>query len=159
MSDLFVRKLPNGTLAPDDEASAAIVAGWKIGEPIRVEARRVRNYPFLKKWFTLAKLAYDLWSESMPEIEYKGVRVTPSFDRFRKDLTIMCGYYDAHFNALGEPRLVARSISFANMSEDDFGKLYSKTIDVVLQKILAGRSDMSEERLRQAVDRVLMYDS
>ncbi len=100
-----------------------------------------------------------MWSETVPEVEHKGVRVTPSFDRFRRDVVIMCGYYEAHFNALGEPRLDAKSISFASMDEDEFQGLYSKTIDVVLTKILPRRADLSAETLRAYVDQVLAYDS
>lgn len=53
-------------------------------------------------------------------------------------------------------RLEAKSISFANMSEEEFEALYSETINVILAKILGG-TRMTEEQLRNHVDNVLAY--
>ncbi len=154
--ELLLIKQPNGTLAPADEESAEAIASLRVGAPIRAKCSRVRNYPFLQKYMTLVNLAYDMWAETYPEMEYKGVQVKPNKDRFRRDLTILTGHFHAHYNIRGEVRLEAKSISFARMSEEEFSKLYSKTIDVILEKILAGRG-MTAEQLRNAVDRVLAY--
>jgi hypothetical protein len=147
---------PGGALVPATDEDAEALRKVKAGAAVRVEVKQIRNYKFLQKWFTLAKYAFDIWSERMPPMEYKGQPVRPSFDRFRKDLIILTGNYDATYNARGEVRLEAKSISFASMGEDDFEKLYSKTIDVILQKLLGG-STMTEEQLRAHVDTVLAY--
>jgi hypothetical protein len=60
------------------------------------------------------------------------------------------------YNARGEVRVEAKSISFANMSEDEFEALYSDTINVILRKILTS-SAMTEDQLRDHVDTVLRY--
>ena len=80
----------------------------------------------------------------------------PDFDRFRKDLIILTGNFTAVYNARGEVRVEAKSISFAGMDEAGFEKLYSKTIDVILGKILAG-GRMTEDQLRNHVENVLHY--
>jgi hypothetical protein len=147
---------PGGSLAPATDEDAEALRKIKTGAAVRVEVKQIRNYKFLQKWFTLAKFAFDIWSERMPAIEYKGQPVRPSFDRFRKDLIILTGHYDATYNARGEVRLEAKSISFASMSEDEFEKLYSETINVILLKILNG-SGMTEEQLRSHVEEVLRY--
>lgn len=151
----MIRQAGGGFLpATDDDAE--LVRRIKPGAAVRVEVRQIRNYKFLQKWFTLAKYAFDVWSETVPMQEYKGVPVEPNFEQFRKDLTIMAGHYDAVFNARGEVRLVAKSISFASMGEDEFERLYSSTIDLILRKLLQG-SGMTEETLRAHVDNVLRY--
>ncbi len=147
---------PGGMLAPATDEDAEALRKIKAGAAVRVEVRQIRNYKFLQKYMTLVKYAFDIWQETVPAQEYRGVPVQPNLKRFRSDLTIMAGHYDPVFNARGELRLEAKSVSFANMSEDDFEALYSSTINVVLQKILNGRG-MTESDVRAHVDNVLRY--
>lgn len=156
MSELTMIRQPGGALVPATDDDAEALRKIKAGNAVRVEVKKIRNYKFLQKWFTLAKFAFDIWSETVPPQEYKGQPVKPSFDRFRKDLIILCGRFDAVYNARGEVRVEAKSISFANMSEEEFEGLYSDTIDVILSKILSD-SDMTEETLRNHVETVLHY--
>lgn len=156
MPELIMIRQPAGTLAPATDEDADALRKIKTGAAVRVEVKQIRNYKFLQKWFTLAKYAFDIWSETVPPQEYKGQPVKPSFDRFRKDLIILGGRFDAVYNARGEVRVEAKSISFANMSEDEFEGLYSDTIDVILNKIL-NDSSMTEDTLRNHVENVLRY--
>lgn len=156
MAELLMIRQPGGALAPATDEDAEALRKIKAGTAVRVEVKQIRNYKFLQKWFTLAKYAFDIWSETVEPQEYKGQPVKPSFDRFRKDLIILGGRFDAVYNARGEVRVEAKSISFASMSEDEFERLYSDTIDVILQKILAGNR-MTEDQLRNHVDNVLRY--
>jgi hypothetical protein len=156
MAELIMIRLHSGGLIPATDEDAEVLRKIKAGTAVRVEVRQIRNYKFLQKWFTLAKYAFDIWSETVPPQEYKGHPVRPSFDRFRKDLIILSGRFDATYNARGEVRLEAKSISFASMSEDEFERLYSETISVVLGKILGG-TRMTEDQLRNHVDNVLAY--
>lgn len=156
MAELVMIRQPGGALVPATDEDAEALRKIKAGAAVRVEVKQIRNYKFLQKWFTLAKYAFDLWVERVPPKEYKGQPVKPNFDRFRKDLVILAGHYDATFNAKGEIRLEAKSISFASMGEEEFEKLYSDTIDVVLQKILTG-TKLTEDQLRNHVEAVLAY--
>ena len=156
MAELFMVRQPGGALFPAADEDVDALKKIKAGSIVRVEVKQVRNVKFLRKWFTLARYAFDLWAERVPPKEYKGQPVKPNFDRFRKDLVILAGHYDATFNAGGEIRLEAKSISFASMGEDEFEKLYSDTIDVVLQKILTG-TRLTEDQLRNHVEAVLAY--
>lgn len=156
MAELVMIRQPGGGLMPATDEDADALRKIKAGEAVRVDVKKIRNYKFLQKWFTLARYAFDIWSENVPPKEYKGQVVRPSFDRFRKDLIILTGSYEATYNARGEVRLEPKSISFSNMSEDEFEQLYSDTIDVILHKILGG-SGMTESQLRQHVDNVLAY--
>lgn len=156
MSELIMTKLPGGQLIPATDEDAAELMKIKAGTAVRVDVKQIRNYKFLQKWFTLAKYAYGIWEEGLIKQEYKGVPVSANFDRFRKDLIILCGFYEPVYNARNEVRLEAKSISFARMNEDEFEKLYSQTINVILTKILNGKG-VTEEALRHHVDNVLRY--
>jgi len=104
----------------------------------------------------LARFAYDLWTETMEPIEYRGQRVQPVFDKFRKDLTILAGYWHPVFNIDGTFKVEADSISWANMSDETFEAMYSKTIDAILAKVLP-RQGLSRQVLDHHVDRVLEF--
>ena len=154
--EVILTKGPGGALVPLDECESAKIGRIRTGAVVRAEIAQMRNGAFFRKWWVLAKYAFDLWSETVEPIEYRGQKVLPEFQRFRKDLTIMAGYYTPVFNARGELRLEAKSIAWANMSEDEFERLYSATIDVVLSKILAPGA-MTEAQLKSHVDNVLRF--
>lgn len=153
--EILMLRGPAGFL-PADEESWESAKRIKTGTTCRVTLTQVRNPAFMRKWFALAKLAYDAWTETVPTVEHRGQRVQPQFERFRKDLTILAGYYHPVFNVRGELRLEADSISFAKMDEATFDKLYNATINAVMQKVLA-KAPWSEEELRALVDKVLGF--
>ncbi len=156
MPEILLMKTPMGSLVPAMDGEAEKLARFKVGATIRCDVSQVRNYQFLKKWFSLVKIAFDAWTETAPQIEYKGVPVERDFDRFRKDITILCGFFTPVYNVRGEVRLEAKSISFASMEEEEFGRLFNKTIDVILEKILP-KGRYTEAELRRVVDTVMAY--
>jgi hypothetical protein len=157
VAELLLTKLPNGTLAPADQETQEAVAKLKLGQAMHGKFSRVRNYKFLQKFMTLVRFGFDRWSDSVPQRTHRGQPVQANLDRFREEVTILAGHYDTVFSINGEMRLRAKSISFANMEEDEFEKVYSGVIDVLLQKVLS-HTRMTEEELRAAVDRILAYD-
>jgi hypothetical protein len=76
----------------------------------------------------------------------------PSFERFRKDVTILAGHHHPVVNLKGELRMEADSIAFGNMSEEEFEKLYNATLAVLVHKVMRGR--VSEARLREMAEAV-----
>lgn len=157
MSTVTCIKSPTGGLIPFADEDREKLAKIKTGSPVRVEVTQMRNPLFHKKFFALVKFLFDIWSEGVPRKRYKGEEVQPSMDRFRKDLTILAGFYTAHYNIRGEVRLEAESISFARMSQDEFEGLYSKVIDVALQKVV-NRPDLTSDRVKYLVDQLMQYD-
>ena len=156
MTDLTCIKLPNGTFMPADEASREEAAKFKIGSAVRFKATRQRNYQFHKKWWALAQFAFEHWEQpAIADPKYPGIVPEKNFDRFRKDLIILAGFYDATFRIDGSTRIEAKSISFANMSQDDFDRLYSATIDAVLKHIL---THYERDELEEVVLRLLEFD-
>ena len=138
---IYLRKVGNTYIVDDGDDS-----NIKNGEVVSCEIKRPRNYEFHKKFMSLLTYAFGVWEPG--KLEYHGKVVGKSFDRFRKDITILAGYYELTTDIKGEPKAEAKSISFASMEADDFEVLYSKTIDVILKHVLTNYT-------REDVDRVI----
>ena len=148
---LYLRKL-YGTFAPADSMSADAMDAMKPNGEYKAVFSQPRNLPFHKKAFTLVKVAFDAWEPE--QREYRGQVVEKNFDNFRDELTILSGFYSATYNYKGDLKLVARSWSFAKMSQDEFDAMYSKLIDVILTKILTG---YKKEDLDMQVNKILGF--
>jgi hypothetical protein len=148
---LYLRKLYD-TFAPCDEVTAEAMEKMKANSEYKAVFTQPRNLQFHKKGMALVKVAFDAWE---PEARYyKGHLVTKNIDKFREDITILAGYYDAAYRYDGEIRLTAKSWSFSSMDQDQFDDMYSKLIDVILTKILTGykRSDLDAQ-----VEKILRF--
>lgn len=149
-------KLANGALVPADDESKEVVSKLPVMRRVRADIKVQRNYRFLQKFHCLVNLAYDLASERMTPREYKGHTVMLDKERFRKDLTVMAGFYTPVFRYDGTLILQPKSIAFGNMAEDEFERVYSAFIQVILDKVLVG---MTGEQLQRAIDLTLSYDA
>lgn len=120
---------------------------------LECKVRNKRNLLFHRKYFALLNLAFDHF-EPPTDYKYKGQPVKKSFDRFRKDIAILAGFYDIVVNIKNELRYEAKSIAFGNMSEDEFKELYSNTIDVILQKVM---KESTYKDIDDAVNQVIGF--
>tara|TARA_R110001599_G_scaffold171353_1_gene362415 strand:+ start:435784 stop:436257 length:474 start_codon:yes stop_codon:yes gene_type:complete len=144
MAEIVLMKAGPEALIPFDEGAAEFIRKAKTGSLVHADFKKMRNYEFHKKYFALINFAFEQWEPS--EVKYKGVTIAKNVTRFRKDMAILAGFCDATFTVNGDVRFEPRSISFASMDEIEFEKLYSKTIDVVLARILTKytRADLDE---------------
>jgi hypothetical protein len=115
----------------------------------------MRNPAFHRKFWALIAFAFEQWSDGA-SVEYNGQTVRPNIDTFRRDLIILAGYSELVVKINGSVRVEAKSISFANMDQEQFEKLYFQAINVILEKILYGKG-YTEEKLRQLVDRTMDF--
>jgi len=136
--ELALMKTMDGSFRPVTAEDVDAVARVKAGQIVRCKFTRMRNYRFFRKWWALVGFAFEYWEPKLDAPRHKGVVPRKNLDRFRRDLTILAGYYDASYRLDGSVRIEAKSISFSSMDEEEFEKLYSATIDVVLQKVLVG---------------------
>lgn len=125
----------------------------KVGMAISVEAHTIRNYRFLRKYFALLKIGFDNWTPDKINSKY-GIPAK-NFERFRKDVAILCGFYEIVIRLDGTAKPEALSISFAKMEEEEFQKLYSQTIDVFLERIYD--KNMTAEELDETVNKYLGF--
>jgi len=145
-----------GFLQPQDDEAFAVINSLDPNEVVNFEkVKSMRNYKFHKKYFALINFAFEHWQpEKIKDDIVDGIVPKKSFTRFRKDLTILSGYYDQEIRLDGSLRIVAKSISFVNMNEADFHELYSNTIDVILDKIL---TNYTKEKLDETVRELLVF--
>lgn len=151
-TELYLTKTAGGALASADQQSAEYIAKLKLGATVTATVRQPRNVRFHRKFWALLNVAYDAWEPVGKE--YKGQPVQKNFEQFRRDVTILAGYYESTYTLKGDVRLVPKSISFASMDEDEFGKLYSAIIDVILSRIL---TNYTKDDLDNVVENVLRF--
>ena len=118
-----------GGLIPADQTSKDWLDKTKHGQFVEVEITRPRNWQFHKKYFALLNFAFENW-------DIPNDSAAKNFEKFRGDLIIMAGFYEKVWSPNGEMRLYPKSISFANMEEQEFQELYSKTVSIILEKVL-----------------------
>lgn len=145
-----------GVLMPatdeDRDAMRAIPAGVEHAFDFRPH----RNHRLFRKWWALAKWAFDHWREDVAAVTtYRGQSVTRSFDSFRRDLIILAGFYNPVFGLDGSIRLEPRSISWARMDEEEFTTLYEATVDVVLRHLAS--SNLSRDELDAAIEEAMRF--
>jgi hypothetical protein len=158
VSEYLFLKSPSG-LAPACDEAQQWLAKKKLGATILVEPREPRNGAFFRKWWALVQLGYDYWSEAAETVTYKGQNVLPNFDRFRKDVTVLAGFYEPVVNLKGEVRLEPESLKWASMTEERFCQLYDATIQVLLRQVFNGKicREWSEDELRRVAEQVMEF--
>ena len=149
---ISLMKIPSGWANADKQAEE-LHGKTKMGNIIHSDFKKMRNPKFHAKYFALLNIGFDNWSPKAIDTKY-GVP-EKNFERFRKDTTILAGFYDVTFRLDGSTRIEAKSISFANMSEDEFEDLYSKTIDVLLKYVYD--KDMTKEEIDNIVAKYLEF--
>ena len=155
MKNTFV-KIQNNMFSPAYEPDIVAASKVKIGSYVNMEWSKMRNPKFHAKGFSLFTFAFDYWKPVIADgaTKWAGVEPSKNFDRFRKDLTILAGFYECHHRLDGTFRIEAKSLSFASMEEDEFEKVYNAIIDVILKKVLV---DMEKEELDRTVNQLIGF--
>ena len=137
-----------------DEASEEWDRGIKIGQTITKIWKKRRQLWRHRKYFALLNIAFDNWTPGKIDSKYG----TPQkkFDRFRKDVAILCGFYTVVVRLDGSTRVEADSISFAKMDEQAFRDLYSKSVDLLIKSVYK-KDNMTPERMNKLVDQYLSF--
>lgn len=149
---IVLQRMPGGWANASDEAED-LHRNTKIGHLIHADFKRIRNPLFHRKFFALLRLAFDAWEPG--EITSRYGVPEKNFDRFRKDLIILSGRYHVVVRLDGSTVIEPESISFANMSQDEFEKVYSSVIDVIISKIPALGD--SREEIDSIVNKILDF--
>ncbi|MHC4748411.1 MAG: DUF1367 family protein [Planctomycetota bacterium] len=152
MPEVNLTKTLSG-LVPADPETEKWYNKIKPGGSVHAEFKVYRKPIFHRKYFALLKVGFDNWQPG--EINSKYGTPEKNFDRFRKDIAILCGYFDLVIRLDGSSRPQAQSISFANMDQEEFEKLYSSTIDVLLKNVYG--SDLDEDGLNDIVEKYLQF--
>ena len=129
----------------------------KVGTMVSAEVKRVRNYQFLRKYFALLHLAYDYWEPEGSADNFKGEPIQKNFDRFRNDVQIVAGFGEPVWNLRGELRMQSKSISFGKMDEEEFEKVYTTVLNVLIDRVLRAKG-FTAESANTLVDQLINFN-
>ena len=150
---VILTKTFNG-LVPADPKTDEWFRKVKLGSVVHSDFKQMRNAGHHRKMFALFNLAFEYWEPG--EVSSKHGIPEKNFDRFRKDLTILAGFYHNVIRLDGSVRVEADSLSFGSMSQETFDELYGNVITVVMDKIPVLK-DMSQDAIDELVDKVLTF--
>ncbi|MCO5092631.1 hypothetical protein [Bosea sp. (in: a-proteobacteria)] len=123
-SRVFVKR--NGGLFPGDALARAAFAKMKDGAGYLVNLHRPRNLMHHRKLFALLNLVQDNTDR------------WPTVETLLDDLKISTGLFETRVNAVtGIPYIVAKSISFASMTQDEFEQWFERAVDLICKQVLA----------------------
>lgn len=156
MTDIFCTKVKTATswaLLPSHQTDEDALKKLPLNQPLKVKVTKMRNVGFHRKYFALMNYAFDCWEPPHDDSTVYLYNLVPekNFDRFRRDITVLSGFYDLAFTVAGEPEYIPRSISFAKMEQDEFEILYDKTIDVIINHVM---NNHTGDELRAVVEQI-----
>ena len=129
-----VVKTSNGFLKPAYNSEYNAFSKIKQNEIIEIEYKKTRNIKFHRLFFALMNLAYE------------NQEAYTILDVMRKDIIKHAGYYTERINAItGEITQETNSISFSNMEETEFNKLYEDCKTVICQWLGIDNEMIKEE--------------
>lgn len=147
--ELYLEKTIHG-FSPADEHAKEGMAKFKLGTMVKCKITRKNNPAFHRKMMALFNVGFEYWVPG--EIDCKFGTPEKNFDRFRKDMTILAGYYEIHHRIDGTFRVEAKSLSFDSMEPEEREALFSDLINVLLKNIFRGYeygdvAEMIEQRI------------
>lgn len=135
-------KVIGGHLIPLSDLDAEKMKKIKTGSAFELNIPNQRSPKFHRRVFKFFEFCFEHWSGDREFMDESG-----QFDVFRKDLTVLAGYYDTYYSLSGEARVEAKSISYSNMEQEEFEQLYNALIRVAVQNIFVGCDELIENRL------------
>lgn len=143
--EISMVKGANGVFVPAFERDLPRLTKFKNGEMYAFNIKLSRNPSFHRKMFAFFKFCFDHWCANKAGLE--NMDEHSQFDRFRKDLTILAGFYEQTVRLDGSVRTEAKSLSYADMEQDEFESCYHAIVNAALKHIFRGCSDITENRL------------
>ena len=137
-------KTAGGNLWPVDDMDAEKLTKFKTGETYEIDIKLTRNPAFLRKVMVFFHFCFDHWDGTKV---HEFCTETEQFDRFRKDLTILAGFYIQSERLDGTLRTEAESLAFASMKEERFQECYLALIRAALKHIFHDADVDTENKL------------
>lgn len=116
-------------LEPHDEETRKYIHNRKDGQVIVSDIKMARNYENHKRFFSMLNAAFDM-QEFYSE-----------FEVFRNWITVASGWFNIMVYPDGTTQLIPKSISFENMDELEFRKLFKTAIGAFLEEFGQGMTD------------------
>ncbi len=132
-------KHPGGVFSPASDSDLERLQRFKNGETYTAEIKLTRNPSFHRKVFAFFQYCFAHWVADRAGLDHMDEH--SQFDRFRKDLTILAGFYEQTVRLNGEVRTEAQSLAFSNMDQEQFERCYSALINAAIKHVFAGTTD------------------
>jgi len=142
---LFLEKQPTIAVPADDDAKI-IFDTFQIGQKFEVIPWKERNYNFFKKYFRLI----DLVVHRNPNWKSAYFLI--------KLIQVDIGDVEVGVDMHGVVAQFPKSIAFRNMSEPAFTRLFSRTLQHMLDNIGLLLPGMSKDQLNVFAERILAFD-
>ncbi|MDD0824637.1 DUF1367 family protein [Mannheimia sp. AT1] len=139
MAKYQMMKLAGGVFAPLNDDEAERLKSFQNNEQYEIEIKKPRHPAFHRKVFAFFNFCFEHWSVDKTEWQYFDGRT--QFDKFRKDLTILAGFFNKIYNIKGELRLEAKSLKYSEMEQDEFEACYSALINAAIKHVFNNTKD------------------
>ena len=132
-------KNAGGVFVPALEHDLPRLARFQNGGQYTVELKTTRNPHFHRKVFAFFNFCFSHWCGTRAGLEH--MDESSQFDRFRKDLTILAGFYEQTVRLNGEVRTEAKSLAYGNMDDEEFQRCYGALINAAIKHVFSGTTD------------------
>ncbi|WP_338515740.1 DUF1367 family protein [Erwinia aphidicola] len=132
-------KHPGGVFSPVNDSDIERLQRFKNGETYCADIKLSRNPQFHRKVMAFFGFCFEHWCADRAGIGNADEHTQRT--RFRKDLTILAGFYDTVVNIRGEVRAEAKSLAYSNMDQEEFERCYSSLINAAIKHVFAGTRD------------------
>ena len=129
---LYLRRTLRG-LIPIDDTDKEKINKIPFHTPLEFEVKVPRNLGLHKKFFAMLNLAFENQDEFR------------NFQIFREAVIIGAGFFDRVQRLHGEEIIVAKSISFSQMDNEQFEQLYTACIDTIIDYFSLTKKDFENE--------------
>jgi len=137
-------KESGGLFRPADDVEQEKTIRFKTGEHYDVDIKLSRNPAFLRKVMVFFRFCFEHWDGDKV---HEFCSETEQLERFRKDLTILAGYWVQTERLDGTFRTEAKSLAFASMTEEVFQECYLSLIRAALKHIFHSADVNTENQL------------
>lgn len=129
---LYLQRTLRG-LMPLDDTDKEKINKIPFDTPLEFDVKVPRNIKFHRKFFAMLNLAFE------NQDEFKNFKI------FREAVIIGAGFFDKVQRLHGEEILIAKSISFSNMDNEQFEGLYTACIDTIIDYFHFTKKDFESE--------------
>jgi hypothetical protein len=129
MTAILMKRTLSG-LTPDDDAATDLLRRLPVGDVVKVEVQRPRSHKALRKWWALCNLVHQNCDQfKSPEQVHDWLKIKAGH----------CSHIVS--KATGEVFLIADSIAFSRLTEDEFANVWQRAIKAICEDVLPGLSD------------------
>lgn len=129
----YLIKTKTGNFVPADDEAINFCKSISAGGEVKVS--KARNSKHHRKAFALLNLGFDNQNKF------------DNFEVYRKILTIKAGFFDIAPTKNGEPYYIPKSLSYEQMSAEDFEKWFSATLNII-----ATETQTSPEKIQAEIE-------